>query len=286
MNEASFASLSPNLLARKGGARPAMRPQHGGLLGSIGSGSGTDSFSEESLDDLGWNDMGDELAPHQDHEPLKLTPFPANEVTAAEARELDEQSGAKLAEFAVSSNPLGNGGAGDARGQQEVLARRLERKSPPILSDAIMSNDDEPQDELEDGSEPFGDESIYDLGNAAEYVAETDYGLGESDRQDVAEKLAESGVAELAGYEAPRITAVKAPKTVRTRRVAAVDQGKRAAFTLRLDAERHLKLRLASTIGGRSAQQIVTDALDAFLGDMPELATLAAQVQRNGTENS
>ncbi|MGB5779135.1 MAG: hypothetical protein WBH10_08675 [Allopontixanthobacter sediminis] len=166
------------------------------------------------------------------------------------------------------------------------MARRLERKSPPILSDAIMSNDDEPQDELEDGSEPFGDESIYDLGNAAEYIAEADYGLGESDLQDGAENLAESSVADLAGYEAPRIIAVKAPKTVRTRRVAAVDQGKRAAFTLRLDAERHLKLRLASTIGGRSAQQIVTDALDAFLGDMPELATLAAQVQRNGTENS
>ena len=28
MAEASFASLSPKLLARKGGAKPAMRPQH------------------------------------------------------------------------------------------------------------------------------------------------------------------------------------------------------------------------------------------------------------------
>ena len=34
MSDASFASLSPTLLARKGGARPAMRPQHG-MAGKI-----------------------------------------------------------------------------------------------------------------------------------------------------------------------------------------------------------------------------------------------------------
>ena len=40
-----FASLSSGLLARKGAARPAMRPQG---FGQVGSG----------LEDLGWNDMG------------------------------------------------------------------------------------------------------------------------------------------------------------------------------------------------------------------------------------
>src|SRR5512139_3055153 len=44
----AFASLSSGLLARKGAARPAMRPQ--GFGGQTGSGAG--------LDDLGWNDMG------------------------------------------------------------------------------------------------------------------------------------------------------------------------------------------------------------------------------------
>ena len=39
----------------------------------------------------------------------------------------------------------------------------------------------------------------------------------------------------------------------------------KAAFTLRLDPERHLKLRLACAVDGRSAQQIVTDALDQLL---------------------
>jgi hypothetical protein len=40
-----FASLSSGLLARKGAARPAMRPQGFGQMGS-------------GLEDLGWNDMG------------------------------------------------------------------------------------------------------------------------------------------------------------------------------------------------------------------------------------
>lgn len=52
----------------------------------------------------------------------------------------------------------------------------------------------------------------------------------------------------------------------------------KAAFTLRLDAERHLKLRLASALGGRSAQALVTDAVDAMLAAMPEVATLVSQL--------
>ncbi len=56
----------------------------------------------------------------------------------------------------------------------------------------------------------------------------------------------------------------------------------RAAFTLRLDQQRHLKLKLASTIKGVSAQQLVTEALDLLLEEMPEIETLAAQVRRGG----
>jgi hypothetical protein len=48
----------------------------------------------------------------------------------------------------------------------------------------------------------------------------------------------------------------------------------KAAFTLRLDQDRHLKLRLASAVTGRSAQVIVTEALDAFLESLPELGAL------------
>jgi len=51
----------------------------------------------------------------------------------------------------------------------------------------------------------------------------------------------------------------------------------RAAFTLRLDSDRHLRLRLASALSGRSAQLLVTEALDAFLETLPEVAALADQ---------
>ena len=52
----------------------------------------------------------------------------------------------------------------------------------------------------------------------------------------------------------------------------------RAAFTLRLDAERHLKLRLASALAHQSAQALVARALDQFLDTIPEVATLRAQL--------
>lgn len=52
----------------------------------------------------------------------------------------------------------------------------------------------------------------------------------------------------------------------------------KAAFTLRLDAERHLKLRLACAVKNRSAQKIVSEALDAYLATLPELDSLARHV--------
>lgn len=52
----------------------------------------------------------------------------------------------------------------------------------------------------------------------------------------------------------------------------------KAAFTLRLDSERHLKLRLACAVRHQSAQQLVTDALEAFLESMPEIAHLASHI--------
>ena len=64
-------------------------------------------------------------------------------------------------------------------------------------------------------------------------------------------------------------------------RRSALAEGRRAAFTLRLDADRHLQLRLACTIKGRSAQQLMTDALDRLLADQPDLAQLAAQVAKS-----
>ena len=59
---------------------------------------------------------------------------------------------------------------------------------------------------------------------------------------------------------------------------------RRAAFTLRLDEQRHLKLKLASAVTGESAQQIVTEALDRLLADMPEIEALAVQARRKDSK--
>ena len=152
MSEPTFASLNPSLLARKGGAKPAMRPQNA-LIPQF-------SAPAEQLEDLGWNDMGTADEPEGNVVPLA---------------------------------PADN----EVRRRQRQLARRIE-----------------------------------------------------------------------AGPELP------APRNAPVR-------GKRAAFTLRLDAERHLKLRLACTLNNRSAQQLVTEALDRLIADMPDVASLAAQVKQN-----
>jgi hypothetical protein len=67
---------------------------------------------------------------------------------------------------------------------------------------------------------------------------------------------------------------------------AKAEEGRKAAFTLRLDAERHLRLRLATAVTGQSAQQIVTSALDALLASIPDVEALAeravsAKAKRN-----
>ncbi|WAT19168.1 hypothetical protein OZN62_06280 [Aurantiacibacter sp. MUD11] len=68
----------------------------------------------------------------------------------------------------------------------------------------------------------------------------------------------------------------KAASTPARRKAA--ERGRRAAFTLRLDSERHMKLRLASTMQECSAQELVTAALDKFLEDIPELDSIAAHL--------
>lgn len=85
------------------------------------------------------------------------------------------------------------------------------------------------------------------------------------------EDVAERAAAEPAPERAPA-EVVKLPKR------QAVLSGKKAAFTLRLDSARHLRLRLACAVTGRSAQQLVAGALDEFLATVPEIDALAAQV--------
>lgn len=76
---------------------------------------------------------------------------------------------------------------------------------------------------------------------------------------------------------AERINALPEAKA---RPAKAAVPGRKAAFTLRLDADRHLRLRLASALTGRSAQQVVTQALDDFLKELPEIDRLTEQLPR------
>jgi len=89
-----------------------------------------------------------------------------------------------------------------------------------------------------------------------------------------------------AEVEVPTPVKAKAPAPVVTLpkrvRAAAPVPGKKAAFTLRLDGERHLRLRLATAVSGNSAQQIVTAALDQFLASIPEVESLSERVPASG----
>ena len=65
-----------------------------------------------------------------------------------------------------------------------------------------------------------------------------------------------------------------APHKAASIRAAPGSKGK-AAFNLRLDHERHLRLRLACAVAHKSAQALVITALDTFLDTQPAVAELA-----------
>jgi lysophospholipase L1-like esterase len=83
------------------------------------------------------------------------------------------------------------------------------------------------------------------------------------------------GPAPVAPEPAP---AAPAPAPRAARKPPATWVKPKAAFTLRLDNDRHLRLRLASALTNRSAQLIVCEALDAFLESLTEVEALARQV--------
>ena len=219
----AFASLSSGLLARKGAARPAMRPQGFGQVGSHG------------LEDLGWNDMG--------FEPPKPADGPEPDATHdAFGAEIELHPTRKpLAGLTPVGSPVHD--------QQDEIAGRL----------AEASDEGE---ELDETAELYDPE--------AEQATPVEITPRETE--------AESEVA--ATVPAPPVAVVRPiARRAPAQRSAPGSKGK-AAFTLRLDKERHLKLRLACAVQGRSAQQLVTQALDELLAAMPELDSLAERAPR------
>lgn len=225
-----FASLSSGLLARKGAARPAMRPQ--GFGNQAGSG----------LEDLGWNDMG--------FEPPKPAE-PARDAT-------HDAFGEDVVEHPRAHHPTGLTPV-----QSPVHDQQAE------IADRLAADEGEEEDEIDETAELYESEA----GEAAA-VVEFDAPAFEE------EAFEEEGVEEVVAPVAMP-THAPAPRRAPRPRAAAGSKGK-AAFTLRLDPDRHLKLRLACAVDGRSAQQLVTDALDHLLERMPDLNGLAAKAKRRG----
>jgi hypothetical protein len=89
---------------------------------------------------------------------------------------------------------------------------------------------------------------------------------------------------ELEAEPAPRPVTRPAVVALPKRQAIAAAPGKKSAFTLRVDAGRHLRLRLATAITGRSAQQLVTEALDQLLASLPEIESLAERVPASGSK--
>lgn len=195
-----LASLSSTLLARKGQARPAMRPQGFGGFGAIPG----------AHDDLGWNDMGHGEA-HQAPEPVY---------------------------------------------------------APPVMVPPVLRQREALQEEFETPA-AFGEPEEF---TATEPV--------EAAQPIEPEPVAESEP-EPAPVVAPRAAApVVTVSPATAARVARETQTKqpKAAFTLRLDYDRHLRLRLASACLNTSAQALVTEALDALLQSLPEVEDLVRQL--------
>ena len=206
-----LASLGASLLARKGGAKPAMRPQ------APNAAPVSTKIAAQSLEDLGWNDMGEEdPAANHSAEVLQLTPAPHN----PEAEAKTDKGSPKPKVLSM---------------HEELALRLAESGQDPSSVPAI------PMRKREMLANDADDQVFAPAQKAALHEVESE-------------------------EPASAISAAAA---------------RRAAFTLRLDAKRHLKLRLASTVRNRSAQQLVTEALDRFLKDIPEIEALAAQVQRD-----
>ena len=237
-----FASLSSGLLARKGAARPAMRPQGFGQMGA-------------GLEDLGWNDLG--------FEPPKpsVTPIRDSDHDAFG----EELSAQPMRNPLAALTPIGS----PVHDQQAEIEDRLVEQDEEEVDDSVVPIDVEVDEQIDEDfdetAELYDPEEIVENPEPAEAV-----------------EAAEVVAFVKAPSVHPAVAAVvptPAPCRPSRPRSAPGTKGK-AAFTLRLDPERHLKLRLACAVGGRSAQMLVTDALDALLGSMPELEDLAGKAKR------
>jgi len=284
-----IASLSSGLLARKGAARPAMRRQ--GLNGLM-----PQAMPQE---DLGWNDMGYDVdpphdAPLHDEGVVHYGNLLAGAIPdAIPATEPDEQHHWVALEQVVP----------DVVRQQAQIAERMAQPAPaqaeepeatapeatvpemmvtePLAQEPLAQ---EPFAQEPFGQEPFGQELIAEERAAEQPVAQEPLAQELLPSPQVLSVKKRKPAAEFTSAVHP-VTPDLLGRVAATVRDSAPVAGtvpvRRAAFTLRLDSDRHLRLRLASAVTGQSAQQLVTAALDELLTKIPEIEDLASRVPRS-----
>ena len=231
-----LASLSAGLLARKGAAKPAMRRQ---------AQLGGSAPAHHMGDDLGWNDMGYDVDPPQDgqedfsaqHAAISgLTPMASTEVVVSEA------VGVVAAQpIHQDVTPVDVAPEPMVRAQQAEIAAAM---VPPAEMPAEVPAEVPP-------AEPIV--SVSPL---------------------MVRRRVETPTAVRVAPAPPPPVAERVQHTQPAPRVRAGSHG-RFAFTLRLDPERHLRLRLASAATNRSSQQILINLIDDFLATQPEIDAFA-----------
>jgi hypothetical protein len=191
-----------------------------------------------SLEDLGWNDMG--------HAPGALHDI-------NEAHELPEHVPSSIEALTPAPGGRAHGEPPAVVEQQRELEARLSPPEPEFVAEP------EPEPKARHQAQP------------------------EPEAQAQALPEPETQAQPEPGAEARSVPEARVVKLARSRtrtpaRPPATAVRSKAAFTLRLDPDRHLKLRLACALSRRSAQQLVTEALDDFLDSLPELDALSGRL--------
>lgn len=79
-----------------------------------------------------------------------------------------------------------------------------------------------------------------------------------------------------------RLNVTRKPK--RAQPASLVVVARKSAFTLRLDPERHLRLRLLSAVSKRSAQQLLVEAIDAMVAGNEQVIALAEELESRAAD--
>ena len=270
-----FASLSSGLLARKGAARPAMRPQG---FGQVGNG----------LDDLGWNDMGGDSPKPAQAEPGEHDSFSQDIVEHPRALHPTGLSPVDSPVHSQQAEIADRFAAESTEDFDEELDEEFDETAEPYDPDAPFVSSDDEDEEEEDGEEEEAPTAFEPAPTPAPFAPKKQMALDAPPPVafEPVELEPEAVVAapEPVAVAAPAPVAAVAPPAPRRASVPRSQAGQKskAAFTLRLDPERHLKLRLACAVDGRSAQMLVTAALDQLLAGMPELDAMAEKANRKG----